>query len=98
MEFSDEKILFLMKSSAMSLTCEEQEGLKVDLKKIFTYIESLKQVPTEHVQACTHPLSHVCNIVRDDILEPTLDKQAFLSNSPAHIASMVRVPTIIHKD
>lgn len=97
MEFNDETLNFLMKSSAMSLTDEERTCLKEDLKKIFTHIESLDQVPTDHVAPCAHPLT-LCNVVRDDVAASSLDRQKFLENCPSQIAGMVRVPTVINKE
>jgi aspartyl-tRNA(Asn)/glutamyl-tRNA(Gln) amidotransferase subunit C len=98
MEFDDKKMESLMKSSVLELTTQEKIDFKDDLKNIFNYIENLKLIPTDHVNACTHPLQELGNVVRDDEIKPSLDRQLFLDNSPAHIGAMIRVPTIIHKD
>jgi aspartyl-tRNA(Asn)/glutamyl-tRNA(Gln) amidotransferase subunit C len=97
MEFSEETIDFLSKASAISVQPDEREQLKEDLKKIFIHIESLKEVPTENIRPCSHPLE-IVNVVRDDVTGTCLSRQTFMDNCPAHIAGMVRVPTILQKD
>lgn len=97
MDFSEEMIDFLSRASAMSVRPEERSELRENLKKIFSHIESLKQVPTDNVRPCSHPLDTV-NVVRDDIPGECMDRQTFTDNCPAHIGSMVRVPTILQKD
>ena len=98
MEFTDDTLNFLMRASAISVDDSEKEQLKEDLKKIFSYIKSLEQVPTDYVVATTHPLEWQNNVVRDDTIEPSLDRKKFFENCPSQIAGMVRVPTIIQKD
>ncbi len=97
MEFSEEMIDFLSRASAMSVLPNEREELRQDLKKIFTHIESLKQVPTDNIRPRSHPLDTV-NVVRDDVVGTCLNRQTLMDNCPAHIAGMVRVPTILQKD
>lgn len=97
MEFSEEMINSLSRAAAMSVPDNEREQLRQDLKKIFTHIESLKQVPTENVRPRSHPLDTV-NVVRDDVAGTCLDRQTLMDNCPAHIGGMVRVPTILQKD
>lgn len=98
MEFSDETIDFLSRSSAISLNEEEKKQLREDLAKIFSYIESLNTVYTDQTPSCTHPLDNIYNVVRDDIVDANFDRQNLFENCPSHIGGMVRVPTIIHKD
>jgi aspartyl-tRNA(Asn)/glutamyl-tRNA(Gln) amidotransferase subunit C len=97
MDFSEEMIDSLSRASAMLVRPGEREELREDLKKIFSHIESLKQVPTDNIRPCSHPLD-IVNVVRADIVQECMERQTLTDNCPAHIGGMIRVPTILQKD
>ena len=79
-------------------TEEEQEALFKDLEKILAYIEQLQEVNTDQVQPCYQVLDEVNTVVRDDVIGPVLNRDAFLANAPSHIAGMIRVPPVIKQN
>lgn len=73
---------------------EEQEDILKDLQRILQYIEQLQEVDTEGVPACNHVLE-MSNVMREDEVGDLLDREAFLSNAPAHIGGMIKVPPVL---
>lgn len=91
-----ETIKKLTQLSRIACTEEEQDKLLSDLEKILAYFEQLKEVDTENVTPCNHVLADIVNVMRDDVVGPTLSRDKFLANVPAKpFAGMVRVPPVI---
>jgi aspartyl-tRNA(Asn)/glutamyl-tRNA(Gln) amidotransferase subunit C len=74
---------------------EELEVLLHDLKKVLSYVEQLQEVDTKDVPPCNQVLEDFANVMREDIEGETLSRELFLSNAPAHVGGMIRVPTVI---
>lgn len=94
-KFDKETVKNLMLLSRIECTEEQQEALVNDLKKVIEYFEQLNEINTENVPPCNHVLAHMNNVTREDIACRTLSREDFLSNTPAQIGGMVKVPTVI---
>lgn len=91
-----ETIKKLTQLSRIACTEEEQDKLLSDLAKILTYFEQLEQINTDNVPPCNHVLADIVNVMRDDVIGPTLSREKFLANAPAKpFAGMIRVPPVI---
>ncbi|KAF3362041.1 Aspartyl/glutamyl-tRNA(Asn/Gln) amidotransferase subunit C [Chlamydiales bacterium STE3] len=76
-------------------TEEEEESLLQDLQKILLHIEQLNEIDTENVMACNHVVEIHENVWRDDTIGECLPREIFLSNAPAQVGGLVRVPPVI---
>jgi aspartyl-tRNA(Asn)/glutamyl-tRNA(Gln) amidotransferase subunit C len=94
-DINRETIKNLSRLCRIDCTEEEIESLQKDLKRIVAYIEQLQEIDTENVPPCNHVLDDIFNVMRDDETGPSMDRDFFLSNAPAHIGGLVRVPTVI---
>lgn len=74
---------------------EEKEELSARLSRVLTYIDQLREVPTENVAPCNHILETFENVLRDDVVGEMLPRETFLGNAPAHVGGMIRVPPVI---
>jgi aspartyl-tRNA(Asn)/glutamyl-tRNA(Gln) amidotransferase subunit C len=82
----------------IKLTDSEKEEFLKKLKKVLDFIEELKEVDTENVDACSYVLMDMqSNVFREDVIDNSLNRNAFLANSPDHIAAMIKVPEIINQ-
>ena len=61
---------------------------------ILKYVESLKSVPVEGVEATSHPLA-LSNVFREDAVTPSLDVQEFLKSAPRARNRFFEVPKVI---
>src|SRR3990167_1173725 len=79
------------------IECGEDElnTLYEKIKKILDYMELLSMVDTENVPLCSHVHEAFPLFLRDDVAEESLDKATFLSNAPAQIGGMIKVPPVI---
>ncbi|MBS4165620.1 Aspartyl/glutamyl-tRNA(Asn/Gln) amidotransferase subunit C [Neochlamydia sp. AcF65] len=88
----------LMALSRIECSEEQKEVLLNNLKKIIGYFEQLNEINTDDVPPCDHVLADMCNVMREDVPGPTLPREKFLSNAPAHIGGMIKVPTVIKQN
>ena len=82
------------------IECSEEEiqSMQQDLERIIKYIELLHEVDTEHASPCNHVLDDMYNALREDEIGPSMSRELFLANAPAHIGGMVRVPVVIKQN
>ena len=72
-----------------------KEKLIKNLNDILSYVDLFNEIDTKEVVVCDH-VGTVQGVNREDKTEKTLEREAFLSNSPSHVGGMVRVPPIIN--
>ena len=85
----------LTQLSRIECTKEEAEALLFDMQKIVGYVEKLQELDTEDCEPCSYVLADQVNVMREDEVGETLDREEFLANSPAHVGGHIRVPTVI---
>lgn len=85
----------LTQLSKIKCTEEEEESLLKDLESILAYVEQLEEVETENVSACNYIVELNQNVWREDIANQGMSREAFLSNAPAQIGGLVKVPPVI---
>lgn len=94
-KINKESIKKLTKLSHIQLTDEEEEKLLGDLQNILSYVEQLNAIDTENIRPCSHVLEEMSNVVREDRVEETFDRSAFLANAPDKAQGLIRVPLVI---
>lgn len=99
-KFDKESLNNLQDLCKIKLTPKEETEFLNKLKQVLDYVELLKEVDTENVNACNYVLKDMQqNIFREDVVDSTLNRDVFLANAPDKIAGMVKVPEILsHKD
>ena len=95
-----DKTTVKMLSDLCRIDCPPDDAIDAlcqDLNVIVDYVDSLKEVDTESVPACSHVLGDIVHSMREDQDDPSfhLDRKTFLKNSPDHIGGMIRVPPVI---
>lgn len=95
MRMDEEEFAKLTKLCRIECSPEEKEALFQNISKILSHIEQLNEVGTQDVTPCNQVLETMTNIMREDEIGPLLSREEFLSNAPAHIGGMIRVPTIL---
>ncbi|MDP1836681.1 MAG: Asp-tRNA(Asn)/Glu-tRNA(Gln) amidotransferase subunit GatC [Chlamydiales bacterium] len=94
-ELTKETIRYLSKLCRIHVREDDEEAMLNDLKRILGYIEQLQSIDTEGVPPCSHVISGVGNVMRDDVIGETLSREVFLSNAPEHVGGMIRVPPVL---
>jgi aspartyl-tRNA(Asn)/glutamyl-tRNA(Gln) amidotransferase subunit C len=73
---------------------EEKKKLAEQLGRILDFIEQLNELDTEDVE----PTSHVIpmkNVVRPDVVRPSLTRDDALANAPSDVDGLFEVPKIV---
>jgi aspartyl-tRNA(Asn)/glutamyl-tRNA(Gln) amidotransferase subunit C len=78
----------------LGLTDDELERLEGQLNHILDQYAILATVPTDHI-APTAQTIELENILRDDVVRPSLDAEAVLGLAPAREGEFVVVPAIL---
>jgi aspartyl-tRNA(Asn)/glutamyl-tRNA(Gln) amidotransferase subunit C len=88
------EILKIAALARLELTPEEVERLTADLARILTYVDQIKQVNTEGIVPRSQFI-RAENVFRDDMVKPSLPKDAVLANAPDRDEDYFRVPKVI---
>ena len=94
-EFTKEDLNKLKALCHIECTPEEEERLLRNMKSILGHIDQLIEVNTELVLGKHNPLNGPANVMGEDIPEPPLDRDLFLSNASSHVGGMVKIPPVM---
>jgi aspartyl-tRNA(Asn)/glutamyl-tRNA(Gln) amidotransferase subunit C len=83
--------------AGLGLSEEETDALAGHLEEVLVYVERLNQADTDGVAPMTHVLD-LENVLRDDLVEPSLDRAGALGNAPRHRDGLFRVPRVIDRE
>jgi aspartyl-tRNA(Asn)/glutamyl-tRNA(Gln) amidotransferase subunit C len=78
----------------LGLTGEELTRLESQLNHILDQYEILAELPTDDI-APTAQTIELENILRDDIVRPSMPLEDVLANAPAHDGAFIVVPAIL---
>jgi aspartyl-tRNA(Asn)/glutamyl-tRNA(Gln) amidotransferase subunit C len=78
----------------LRLTGEELEQFTEQLAAVLDHARDVEALDTEGVPPTYHPLP-LTNVLRDDVVRPSLDRAEVLAAAPAVEADRFRVPRIL---
>lgn len=94
MKITHEEVQHVANLARLQLSENEIERMTEQLDTILSYVEKLDKVDTEGVPVTTHT-QQVVNAFREDVVRPSLDREAALSNAPEDNGESFTVPRII---
>ena len=74
----------------------ERAGVLEQLDKFLTYVDNLRQVDTSNVEPTTYALP-MKNVFRADVVKPSLEREAALSNAPLKEDGYFKVPRVLEE-
>jgi aspartyl-tRNA(Asn)/glutamyl-tRNA(Gln) amidotransferase subunit C len=72
----------------------EKERMTETLNNILGYFDKLSELDTSEVEPLTHILP-VENVMREDVVQPSLDQDTALANAPKHARGHFIIPRVI---
>lgn len=75
----------------LSLTSEEKESMKSELSAIIGFADKLEEIDTNGVDVTAH-IVPISNVLRDDVVTNTADRDNLLSNAPTMADGYMTVP------
>lgn len=94
---SSDEVARVAALARIELTPEEVERLAGELDVIATAVARVSEVATPEVPATSHPIP-LTNVMREDVVVPTLDRDAVMAAAPAAQDGMFAVPQILGED
>ncbi len=82
------------KLARLRLTPEELDHLAPQVAEVVAYVEQLSEVDTEGVEPMAHGVE-LTNVLREDVVQPSLPREAVLANAPRHDETGFRVPAVL---
>lgn len=96
MSISREEVERIADLARLGLDEDEIDQFAEELSEVLRYAESLKEVPTDDVEPSIHPTSFV-NVLRPDVVRPSLTKEQVLANAPDVEDGHFRVPRVLEE-
>jgi len=92
-ELSSQEVEHVARLARLGITADEVVRYRDQLIKILHHIEVLNRADTSRVPATAHPLEER-NVMRDDLVEPSLPVEAALRNAPSRDGDYFKVKAI----
>ncbi len=94
MKISKETVLYVADLARLKLSEEESERLSGEMGQILGYMEKLNTLDTSGVKAMEH-VEPVSNVLREDIVEESFNREDILSNAPDEQDGAFKVPRVV---
>jgi aspartyl-tRNA(Asn)/glutamyl-tRNA(Gln) amidotransferase subunit C len=93
-KISLEQVKHVAKLSRLSMTEDEARAVAEQLEQILEYVAMIGELDVNDVE----PMSHgavMRNVLRDDVVEPSLPLEEVLKNAPERDGPFFKVPKVI---
>jgi len=94
MEISTEIIDQVADLARLNFTGQEKEKLKKELAQILAYMKKLNELDTSSIEPTSHILPLV-NVLREDKVENSYDRDEILANAPSKENGCFKVPKTV---
>jgi aspartyl-tRNA(Asn)/glutamyl-tRNA(Gln) amidotransferase subunit C len=91
---SRDEVIYVAKLARLDLTEEETTLFAAQLSSVIDHVAALRRLDTTGVKPTSHPLELV-NVLRADVVVPSLDRDVVLANAPAAEDGKFKVPSIL---
>ena len=91
MKITDEIIDYVGILAKLELSQEEKDQAKKDMETMLNYVDTLKELDTENVEAMSHAFS-INNVFREDVVTNSNDRENLLKNAPEQKDGCYKVP------
>ncbi|WP_048600844.1 Asp-tRNA(Asn)/Glu-tRNA(Gln) amidotransferase subunit GatC [Rubeoparvulum massiliense] len=95
-EITKDEVLHVAALARLHLSEEEQEKFTTQLNNILDYMDQMNELDTTNVAPTSHVVPLV-NVMREDEVRPSLDREDALKNAAKSKDGMFQVPTIIEE-
>ena len=85
---------YIARLAHVELTDDEKAAFGKQLGDVLAYMEKLKTLDVRGVEPTMHGHGRV-NAFREDVVTPSLDREAALSNAPERTGDEFRLPKIV---
>ncbi len=94
MSVSKDDVRHLATLSQIKISDDQATALCAQLDKIVQYINMLDELDTSSVEP-TFQVTGLQNVMRDDVIEPQLPREALLALAPDQLDGQIKVPKVL---
>lgn len=87
-------VSYVAELARLELTDEEKAVFQPQLESIVKYVEKISEVDTEGVAPMMHG-REIVNSFRDDVIKPSMPREAALGNAPSRVGDEFLLPKIV---
>ncbi|MBV6451780.1 MAG: Glutamyl-tRNA(Gln) amidotransferase subunit C [Anaerolineales bacterium] len=81
----------------LGISEEEAQTFSGQFSSIIDYFNMLNEVDTENVVPASD-IANAENVLREDVVKPSMDREEFLKNAPQSERGYVKVPTVLGEE
>lgn len=96
MSISKEQVEKVADLARLKLSAEEKDQFTIQLNQILQFAEKLNELDTDQIEPTSHVLE-MTNVMREDEVKPSLDREKALVNAPDRQDGMFRVPAVFEE-
>ncbi len=85
---------YVARLAQLTVSDETKERLVNELGEILAYMDKLNELNTDGIEPMMHVLD-MTNVYREDVVEPSLEREAALQNAPRTDGVYFMVPRIL---
>nr|WP_239575288.1 Asp-tRNA(Asn)/Glu-tRNA(Gln) amidotransferase subunit GatC [Geomicrobium sediminis] len=93
-KITKEQVEHVADLARLSFTEAEIEDFTNQMSKVIDYAEVLNELDTENVEPTTHVMD-VRNVLREDNVKPSLQREEALKNAPKQKDGQFEVPSVL---
>jgi aspartyl/glutamyl-tRNA(Asn/Gln) amidotransferase C subunit len=87
-------VAYVANLARMELSEDEISRFQGDLDKVVAYIHKLDELDLKDIEPMSHPRPRQ-NVLREDVVSETTDREDLLENAPARVGDLVKVPQMM---
>ena len=89
-----QEVEHVAKLARLEFNEDEKKRLAEQLGRILDYIDQLNEMDTTDIEPTSHVIP-VKNVVRPDVVKPSLSRDEALANAPSNVGGLFEVPKIV---
>jgi aspartyl-tRNA(Asn)/glutamyl-tRNA(Gln) amidotransferase subunit C len=96
MEVTEALVDKMANLAKLSFNDTEKKEIRDDLEKMIGFVDQLKNLDIAGLEPRIH-MSPEINVLRDDKIQGSIEREEALKNAPDHKEAFFTVPKVIHK-
>lgn len=94
MQITNELVSYVANLSRIRLDENEINEMQSQMSEIVNYMDILNQLDTENIEPLSH-IFNITNVMRDDEVRDSYEREEILKNAPAHTEEAFIVPKTV---
>ncbi|MDD7184280.1 MAG: Asp-tRNA(Asn)/Glu-tRNA(Gln) amidotransferase subunit GatC [Ruminococcus sp.] len=94
MQITNELVSYVANLSRIKLDENEISEMQSQMSEIVNYMDILNQLDTENIEPLSH-IFNITNVMRDDEVRDSYEREEILKNAPAHTEEAFIVPKTV---